>query len=291
MQKNNIGWIGTGIMGAAMVSHLIESGCSLNIYSRTKEKALPLLAKGAAWYESVGELGKAADIIFLMVGYPNEVEQVVNELLTTLQRGSVIIDMATSSPSLERELYALCAKHGIGYLDAPVSGGDIGAKNAALSIMVGGDKQHYEKILPYFELMGKTIVYHGESGSGQHAKMVNQTLIAGTMIGMCEAMIYTSRAGLDIENVLTSVQLGAAGSWSLSNLAPRIVWNDFKPGFMIEHFLKDLKITLEECEKMNIMLPGINLAKQLYASAVANGYGKKGTHALYLSMNDTQLTE
>ena len=275
-----VGWIGTGIMGTSMAVHLLEAGHTLSVYNRTKTKAEPLLEKGAAWCDSPEALAEVSEVIFLMLGYPEDVRQIVLRLLPKLRPGTIVVDMTTSSPSLEVELAECCAERQVGYLDAPVSGGDIGARNATLSIMVGGERELFDRLVPCLERMGKTLVYHGTVGSGQHAKMVNQTLIAGSMIGLCEALLYASRAGLEMQCVLASVERGAAGSWSLSNLAPRILQGDFKPGFMIEHFLKDLRIALEEADRMKIALPGLALVRQLYLAAAAQGHARDGTQAL-----------
>ena len=279
---HKIGWVGTGIMGRSMAMHLLMGGYALNVFSRTKSKAEDLIQNGAVWLSSPFEIAEYSDIIFLMLGYPNEVSETVNEILTVPNNtAQVIVDMTTSSPSLAVEIETLCRKQNVIALDAPVSGGDIGAKNATLSIMIGGDEKTANDLMPIWKLMGKTIVFHGSAGSGQHAKMVNQTLIAGNMLGLCEALLYAHHAGLDMDRVLQSVSTGAAGSWSLSNLAPRILKNDFAPGFMIEHFLKDLRIVLEEAKRMNLKLRGVALAEELYTAAAEQGYAQNGTQGLY----------
>ena len=278
-----IGWVGTGIMGQSMAMHLIKGGYALNVFNRTKSKADELIQSGAVWRLSPCEVAKHSDIVFLMLGYPREVREVIDEILTAPP--GIIVDMTTSSPNLAVEIEVLCRKQNVIALDAPVSGGDIGAKNATLSIMIGGDEKTANNLMPIWNLLGKTIVYHGTAGSGQHAKMVNQTLIAGNMLGLCEALVYAHHAGLDMDKVLQSVSTGAAGSWSLSNLAPRILRNDFAPGFMIEHFLKDLRIVLEESKRMKFTLRGVVLAEELYAAAVEQGYAKDGTQGLYRLWN------
>ncbi|MDR0338462.1 MAG: NAD(P)-dependent oxidoreductase [Planctomycetaceae bacterium] len=284
-----LGWIGTGIMGSSMARHLLEAGYALNVHNRTKSKATALLNAGAVWYSSPKEVAEHSDIVFLMVGFPQDVRETIlgsQGVLEGIKPNGIIVDMTTSSPTLAREIETECRKKKVISLDAPVSGGDLGAKNATLSIMIGGDQQTAESLRPFWDLMGKTVVYHGTSGNGQHAKMVNQILIAGNMIGLCEAILYGFRSGLDMEKVLQSVSGGAAGSWSLNNLAPRIFKKDFAPGFMIEHFIKDLGIVLEESRRMGLMLPGLALAEQLYTTAKSKGYAKNGTHALILALTE-----
>ncbi|MDR3197659.1 MAG: NAD(P)-dependent oxidoreductase [Planctomycetaceae bacterium] len=284
-----LGWIGTGIMGHSMARHLLDAGYPLNVYNRTKSKANELLNIGAVWCPSPKAVAENADIVFLMVGFPQDVRETIlgsQGVLEGMRPNGIIVDMTTSSPTLAQEIETECRKKNVISLDAPVSGGDLGAKNATLSIMIGGDKQTAESLMPFWNLMGKTVVYHGAGGSGQHAKMVNQILIAGNMIGLCEAILYGFRSGLDMEKVLQSVSGGAAGSWSLTNLAPRIFKKDFAPGFMIEHFIKDLGIVLEESRRMELKLPGLALAEQLYITAKSKGYAKNGTHALILALEE-----
>ncbi|NIP85570.1 MAG: NAD-binding protein [Planctomycetales bacterium] len=282
-----IGWVGTGVMGTSMCGHLIDAGFRTTVYSRTRSKAAPLLAKGAAWADRPQDVAAAADVVFTMVGFPHDVREVVlgaEGTLSGCREGSVIVDMTTSQPSLAIELAAWAAERDVISLDAPVSGGDVGARQARLSIMIGGDADTVAALQPCWEAMGQTIVHQGGPGAGQHAKMVNQTLIASGMIGVCEALLYAYRAGLDLETVMRSVASGAAGSWSLSNLAPRIVANDFAPGFFVEHFLKDMEIALEEARRMGIALPGLALAQQLYLALAAQGHARRGTHALQLAV-------
>ncbi len=278
-----LGWIGLGIMGRSMALHLLDAGYPLTVYSRTREKATPLLDKGAVWAESPKAVAESSEIVFSMVGYPTDVREVIlgdDGVLAGLRSGGIVVDMTTSSPTLAADIAEAARQRGVVALDAPVSGGDVGARNATLSIMIGGDEATAKRLEPLWNLLGKTIVYHGPSGSGQHAKMVNQTLIAGNMIGLCEAILYGRRAGLDMDKVLQSVSSGAAGSWSLSNLGPRILKDDFAPGFMIEHFVKDLGIVLEESCRMGLNLPGLELAERLYVAARDIGLGKAGTQAL-----------
>lgn len=285
--KTRIGWIGTGVMGTSMCGHLLRAGFSATVFNRTKSKAEPLLGAGAAWAESPKKAAEASDVVFTMVGFPSDVREVIlgpDGVLAGCKPGNIIVDMTTSEPSLAVEIAQTASRCGVYSVDAPVSGGDIGAREARLSIMVGGDPGAVEAVMPCFERMGKTIVRQGGPGAGQHTKMVNQVLIATNMIGVCEALLYAYRAGLDLQSVLQSVASGAAGSWSLSNLAPRIIQNNFDPGFFVEHFLKDMGIALEESRRMGLSLPGLALAHQLYLSVKALGHGRDGTHALQLAL-------
>lgn len=285
--KTRIGWIGTGVMGRWMCQHLISKGYQATVYSRTKEKTQALLDLGATWADSPRAVAERADVVFAIVGFPQDVREVFlgpQGALAGSRPGSVLVDMTTSEPSLAREIYAAARAKGIAAVDAPVSGGDVGAKNAALSIMVGGDADVIEAIRPLFECMGKTIIHQGPAGAGQHTKMVNQVLIASNMIGVCEALLYGYKAGLDLKTVLQSVGGGAAASWSLNNLGPRIIDRNFEPGFFVEHFVKDMGIALDEAKRMGIALPGLALANQLYLAVQAQGWGRKGTHALMLAL-------
>ena len=286
-KNTRIGWVGTGVMGASMVSHLHDAGYRCTIYTRTKSKADPLLEKGLIWANSPGEVAAQADVIFTIVGFPNDVQEVYlseGGIVDSAKAGSVLVDMTTTEPSLAVEIYRKAKEKGIQSIDAPVSGGDVGAKNAALSIMVGGDRQAVDDVMPLFELMGKNIVYQGEAGSGQHTKMCNQITIAGTMIGVCEALLYGNKAGLDLTTMLSSISGGAASCWTLHNLAPRIVDRNFNPGFYVEHFIKDMGIALKESEAMGLSLPGLALVKQMYLAVQAQGHGKLGTQALTLAL-------
>ena len=283
MALKKIGFIGTGVMGSSIVKHLLNAGHKVTIYTRTKSKADELIALGATWAETPAQASKDQDIIFTMVGYPKDVEEVYcgsDGIFSTAQKGSIVVDMTTSEPTLAKKLYEQAKKVNIHSLDAPVSGGDIGAQNGTLSLMVGGDKEVFEKMKPIFATFGQNIVYQGDAGSGQHTKMCNQIAIASGMIGVCESIAYGLNAGLNLEDVLRSISAGAAGSWSLSNLAPRMLKEDLAPGFYIKHIIKDMKIALDEAERMNLQLPGLSLAKSMYDQLLEEGYGENGTQAL-----------
>jgi 3-hydroxyisobutyrate dehydrogenase len=282
-----IGWIGTGVMGASMAGHLLDKGFRLTVYNRTRSKSEPLLARGAQWADSPAGVARAADCTFLIVGHPKDVREVVlgpEGALGAAADGSILVDMTTSEPALAVEIHEAGRRRGVATLDAPVSGGDIGARKGTLSIMVGGEKDTFERVRPLFEHLGATIVHQGPAGAGQHTKLVNQTLIATGLIGVCEALLYAYRAGLDVENVLRSVSGGAAGSWSLTSYAPRMLQGDFAPGFLVEHFVKDMGIVLAEARARNLCLPGLALAHQLYVALAAQGHGRKGVHALLLAL-------
>jgi 3-hydroxyisobutyrate dehydrogenase len=285
--KTNLGWIGLGVMGSSMCGHLMAKGFAMTVYTRTKSKAKDLLDRGAKWAESPRAAAERSDIVFSIVGYPSDVRECVlgkDGTLAGSRRGAMLVDMTTSEPALAVEIAKEAEKKGVYSIDAPVSGGDIGAKEARLSIMLGGDAEAIEALRPCWEAMGKTIVRQGGPGAGQHAKMANQILIASNMIGVCEALLYGFKAGLDLNVLLQSVASGAAGSWSLSNLAPRMMANNFDPGFFVEHFIKDMGIALAEASRMNLALPGLALAKQLYEATRAQGHGRDGTHALLLAL-------
>jgi 3-hydroxyisobutyrate dehydrogenase len=285
--KTRVGWIGTGVMGQSMCRHLIAGGYQATVYTRSRDKARELEQAGASWADSPRAVAERSDVVFAIVGFPPDVREVFlgdHGALAGAKPGTVLVDMTTSDPSLAQEIYNAAKAKGVHSLDAPVSGGDVGAKNAALSIMVGGDPDVLDAVRPLFECMGKTIVHQGGAGAGQHTKMVNQILIATNMIGVCEALLYGSKAGLDLKTVLQSVGGGAAASWSLNNLGPRIIDRNFEPGFFVEHFIKDMGIALAEAERMHLALPGLALAKQLYEAVRAQGLGRKGTHALMLAL-------
>jgi 3-hydroxyisobutyrate dehydrogenase len=285
--QTKIGWIGTGVMGLSMCSHLIKAGFEVTVYTRTKAKAASLIEAGAKWADSPKAVAESSDVIFAIVGMPDDVRQVFlgsEGVLAGCKAGNIIVDMTTSQPALAEEIAAKAAKQQVHSIDAPVSGGDIGAKNAALSIMIGGDKTAVEDLSSCWKVMGKTIVRQGGPGAGQHAKVVNQILVGAGMIGVCESLLYAYKSGLDLETALESVSSGAAGSWALSNLGPRIVANNFDPGFFVEHFVKDLGIALHESKQMGLELPGLKLAHELYSSVQNAGGGKLGTQALQKSL-------
>jgi 3-hydroxyisobutyrate dehydrogenase len=286
-EKTRIGWIGTGVMGSSMCGHLVAAGYRASVYNRSADKAKPLVDKGARLLASPRAIAESSDVVFTIVGYPKDVRDITlgeNGTLAGARAGAILVDMTTSEPALAVEIDQAARAKGVHSVDAPVSGGDVGAREARLSIMVGGEKPVCDALLPLFEKMGKTIVYQGGAGAGQHTKMVNQVLIATNMIGVCEAMLYAYKAGLDLNVVLQSVSSGAAGSWSLSNLAPRAIAGNFEPGFFVEHFLKDMGIALAEARRMKLCLPGLALAEQLYRAVEAQGYARKGTHALLLAL-------
>jgi 3-hydroxyisobutyrate dehydrogenase len=279
-----IGWIGTGVMGRSMCNRILNAGYEVNVFNRTRSKADTLIESGATWRDSPGEVAKKSDVIFTIVGYPKDVESVIlgdGGVLENANPGSVIVDMTTSTPTLAEKIYKKAKNMGIESLDAPVSGGDIGAKEGTLAIMSGGDKDAFERVKPLFDLMGKNITLMGGAGKGQHTKMCNQTLIASTMIGVVESLLYAYKSGMDPEQVISVIGKGAASSWSINNLGPRIAKNDFDPGFFIKHFVKDMRIALDEARRMELSLPGLALAEQFYTSAMAMGYENLGTQGLY----------
>lgn len=281
--KQKVGFIGLGVMGQSMAKHILHAGYPLYVYTRTKEKAKDLMQLGATWRDSISALAKECEIIITMIGYPKDVEEVYlgeNGILSSAKPGTYVIDMTTSQPSLAKKIYDQAKLKHIQSLDAPVSGGDIGAREARLAIMVGGEKDAFDHCLPLLEIMGQNIVYQGEAGSGQHTKMCNQIAIAAGMIGVCEAISYAKKSGLKPADVLKSITTGAAGSWSLSNLAPRMLADDFEPGFYIKHFIKDMGIALEESNAMELYTPGLELAYKLYEQLAGAGYEEKGTQAL-----------
>ena len=287
MTAIRVGWIGTGVMGAPMCGHLMASGYPVTVFNRTRERARSLLERGAAWADSPRAVAQHADVVFTMVGFPDDVREVVlgpAGALAGAGRGTILVDMTTSEPSLAREIYEAAHGRGVASLDAPVSGGDIGAREAHLSIMVGGERDVFERVAPLLRCLGATIVHQGPAGAGQHTKMVNQILVASGMVAVSEALLYAHQAGLDLPTVLQSVSGGAAGSWSLTHYAPRILARDFAPGFRVDHFVKDMGIALAEARRMRLSLPGLALVEQLYLALVAQGDGRKGTHALVLAL-------
>ena len=282
-----IGWVGTGVMGRWMCQHVMDLGYDATVFTRTKSKADPLLELGATWANSPAEVAEKSDIVFTIVGFPEDVRQVYlgeSGILTTAKSGSIVVDMTTTEPSLAIEIHQVAQAQDVSSIDAPVSGGDVGAREARLAIMIGGDQETVDAIHPLFEAMGQNIVYQGGAGSGQHTKMCNQITISGTMIGVCEALLYGAKAGLDLEIMLSTISKGAAGCWSLDNLAPRVLKRNFDPGFFVEHFIKDMGIALDEAKRMGISLPGLSLVHQLYLATQAQGHGRLGTHALMLAL-------
>ena len=287
-----IGFIGTGVMGKSMAAHLQEAGYSIAVYTRTKEKAEELIKKGASWKNTVAELAAASDVIITMVGYPSDVENIYfgkNGILENAKSGTYLVDMTTSKPALAKRIYKEAQTKGLYAMDAPVSGGDIGAKNGKLAIMIGGDKEHFDMLYPIFNIMGENIILQGEAGAGQHTKLANQITIASNMIGVCEAIVYAKKAGLDPDLVLDSITTGAAGSWSLSNLAPRMIKDDYAPGFYVKHFIKDMTIALEAAEEMGLSTPGLALSLELYKELAEKGENDSGTQALF-KLFDAKLT-
>lgn len=285
--QTRLGWIGTGVMGRSMCGHLMARGFAMTVYSRTRAKAEPLLAEGARWADSPKGVAENADVVFSIVGYPADVREVTlgeQGTLAGAKPGTILVDMTTSDPSLAVEIAGRAKAKGVHAVDAPVSGGDIGAREARLSIMIGGEGEIVARLQPCWEAMGKTIVHQGGPGAGQHTKLTNQILIATNMIGVCEALLYAYRAGLDLNTVMQSVAPGAAGSWSLSNLGPRMINNNFDPGFLVEHFIKDMGLALAESKRMGLSMPGLALANQLYIALQAQGHGRSGTHALMLAL-------
>ena len=279
--EERIGFIGLGVMGRSMAHLLLAEFKNLNIYSRTKEKALPLIEEGATWYSSAKEVADNSDIVFTIVGYPKDVRQVYDGMMECDVKGKLFVDMTTTEPSLEIEIGRQLEEKGASFIDAPVSGGDKGAREGTLSIMCGGKKEDVARAMKYFEIMGKNIKHLGPVGSGQHTKMANQILIAGTMIGLCESLVYAYKAKLDLNEVIATISKGAAGCWSLDNYGPRIVKGDFAPGFMIKHFVKDMKIAIEESRKMGLNLKGLELVEKLYEQMEKEGEGDLGTQALF----------
>ncbi len=284
MSKMKIGWIGTGVMGNAMCGHLLAAGHRLSVHNRTQSKADNLVAEGAQWCATPQEVAQESDVVFSMVGFPSDVEQVLlseTGLLAALKSGAVLVDMTTSSPDLARTVDQAAKRSGVACLDAPVSGGDIGARNATLAIMAGGDEAVFKRVLPLFELMGENIALMGPAGSGQHTKMCNQILIAGTMLGTVESLLYAQKVGMNLDEVIDVIGKGAASSWSINNMGRRIAKKDYDPGFFIKHFVKDMGIALAEARRMNLTLPGLALAHQFYTAAMAQGYENLGTQGLY----------
>ena len=283
-EKKILGFIGTGVMGRSMAGHLLDAGYEVHVYNRTKEKAEALIEKGAIWENSPAEIARKCGVVFTIVGYPKDVEETYlgkDGLVANAQEGALLVDMTTSSPSLARKIYAAGKKRGLGILDAPVTGGDKGAREATLTILAGGDEEDFKAAMPYFEKMGRTIKLMGKAGDGQNAKLGNQIVIAGTMTGMCEAMAFAKSCGLDVKEFIEAIGGGAAATWSLSNYGPRILKGDFEPGFFVKHYIKDMKLAEEAADEMELDLPALTLTRELYEELAEGGFGDKGTQSLY----------
>ena len=284
-----IGWIGSGVMGSSMCGHLLRAGYPVTLHSRTKSKATALLNLGATWAKNPSAVAAESDLLFTMVGFPQDVRAVYfgeEGILAGAQPGTVLVDMTTTDPALSREIAERAAARELSAIDAPVSGGDVGARNATLSIMVGGGSETVQAVMPLFELLGKKIVHQGGPGTGQQTKLCNQIVIAGTMIGVCESLLYGSKAGLDLNKMLDSIRGGAAACWTLDHLAPRILQRNFDPGFFVEHFVKDMGLALEESKCMGLAMPGLTLVHQLYQAVQQLGHGRSGTHALIIALEN-----
>ena len=288
-----VGWVGTGVMGASMCGHLLGKGYPVVVNSRTKAKADALVGRGATWADTPRAVSEQSDIVFTIVGFPADVRHVYfgsEGLFAAARGGQIFVDMTTTEPTLAKEIYEAARAKGASGIDAPVSGGDVGARNATLSIMVGGDRSTVDTVMPLFEAMGKRILYQGGPGAGQHTKMCNQIVIAGTMVGVCESLLYGHKAGLSLNTMIECIRGGAAACWALDNLAPRIIKRDFAPGFFVEHFIKDMGIALAEAGRMGIALPGLALVHQLYQAVRAQGHGRRGTQALMLALEEISKT-
>lgn len=278
-----IGFIGTGVMGKSIVGHFLAAGHEVSVFNRTKSKTDELVAKGAVWKDTPAEVTTFSEIVFSMVGYPSDVEEIYygeKGILSVDVTNKILIDLTTSTPTLAEKIYQTAKEKGAASLDAPVSGGDLGAQNGTLTIMVGGDQVAYDRVTPLFEIMGKSYSLQGAAGAGQHTKMANQIMIAGTMTGLTEMLVYAKAADLDVEKVLDTLSGGAAQNWSMTNYAPRILKADYSPGFFVKHFIKDLKIALDEAKKMQLDLPATKLATELYERLADQGFENDGTQAL-----------
>ncbi|MDD3673488.1 MAG: NAD(P)-dependent oxidoreductase [Synergistaceae bacterium] len=283
-EKSIIGFIGTGVMGSSMAGHLLAGGNEVHVYNRTKSKAEKLIQAGAVWEDSHSELASKCSIIFTIVGYPKDVEDVYlgkNGIIESAMKGSLLVDMTTSSPKLAGRIWEEARSKGISVLDAPVTGGDKGAREAKLTVLVGGEKEDFERALPYFRLMGTNIRHMGKAGCGQYTKLVNQITLAGTMTGMCEGLAFAKGCGLDQKEVLEAISGGAAGSWSLTNYGPRILNGDFDPGFFVKHYIKDMKLAEESANEIELDLPALSLTRELYEEISEGGLGEAGTQSLY----------
>ena len=284
MDKPNISWLGTGVMGAPMATHLLQAGYEMRVFSRTRAKAEKLLEMGAQWADSPAEAAEASQVVLSMLGYPEEVEEALlgeNGVRDALGEGGIVVDMTTSSPGLALRIAREMERKQCFALDAPVSGGDVGARNASLAIMCGGAREVFEQALPILEVLGERIRWFGEAGSGQRVKMANQILIASTMIGTVESLLYAQRSNLDLSQVIDLIGRGAAGCWSLNQLGPRMVRGDWAPGFYIKHFIKDMGIAMEDSKRMGLDLKGLELAMSFYEMAREENYEEDGTQALF----------
>lgn len=282
-KETAIGFVGTGVMGKSMARNLMKTGYPVHVYTRTKEKADDLLGEGAVWKGTVAELAAEASVIITMVGYPSDVEEVYfgeKGIIENAKSGSFLVDMTTSKPSLAKEIHQKAKARQLHALDAPVSGGDIGAKSGKLAIMAGGEEEAFQQLLPIFQTVGENIILQGPAGAGQHTKMANQITIASTMIGVCESIMYAKKAGLDPEMVLKSITTGAASSFSLEKLGPRMLQGDFAPGFYVKHFIKDMTIAIESAKEMGLSTPGLELSLNLYRELAESGEEDSGTQAL-----------
>lgn len=285
----NIGFIGVGVMGKSMVRNLMKNGYEVSIYTRTKAKVLDVIEEGAHWCEDIKTCVDGSSVIITMVGYPKDVEEVyfgAEGILENAKKGTYVIDMTTTSPKLSKKIYEKASEKNIFALDAPVSGGDIGAKNGTLAIMVGGDKEAFDAALPMFKCLGTNIIYEGPASFGQHTKMANQIALAGAISGVCEAMTYAKKVGLDVETMLSSISTGAAGSWQMSNMAPRMLKNDFAPGFYVKHYIKDMKIAEEEASQVNLELNILKDVLSMYLELEKRGLGDLGTQSLIKYFED-----
>lgn len=282
--RKKVGFIGLGIMGRSMAGHILDGGHELHVYNRTRSKADELVAKGAIWHDTAGDIAAACDVVITIVGYPKDVEETylgAGGLVERARAGTILIDMTTSGPTLAGEIAARAAEKGVAVLDAPVSGGDVGARNAKLSIMVGGTEEAFAAALPLLQLMGENIVRQGGPGAGQHTKMCNQIAIAATMLAVSESLAYAKASGLDAKQVLSSIGTGAASSFLLNNLGPKMLNDDYAPGFYVHHFIKDMSIAIAEAERMKLDLPALALARRLYEKLAADGFGEEGTQAIF----------
>lgn len=289
LEIKKIGFMGLGVMGASMAGHLLQKGFELNVYTRTKEKAQGLIDRGAKWCASPKECAEGADVVISIVGYPQDVKEVwlgdeakgIAGALQSMKQGSIAVDMTTSSPKLAQELYDTFKDKGVYMMDAPVTGGDLGARNAALTILCGGDKEAFDALKPVFETIGKKFELFGGAGKGQLTKACNQIAVGATMFSVVEAIVFAQKMGLDAEQVINTIGSGAAGSFSMNSYGPRIFKGDWEPGFKIEHFVKDMKLAIEACQSVNLELPCLSLALKCYETLQNEGLGPKGTQALY----------